>query len=378
MLGTALLCAALEAMAVTDLTFYAVSDVHFGQSSAWKDGNRAAMPGWLNTLPGTHYPESVGGGPVAPPRGILVPGDLINSVDTALWKRYIADYGVNGEGRIKHPVYDGLGNHDYSGNGGFVVDALRARNKNRTGLTASDETNLHYSWDWDGVHFVMLNLYSGTVSADYDPFGSYTFLEKDLADNVGSSGRPILVMQHFPLPDTEWWPQSEAEKSVALLKKYNCLGILHGHSHARRLYKYQGLDVIDDGTVMEGDIFVFHLKDGKLTVVNNVRGAWGKLLLQKDVSMGSEGIGPRAAGRGAGREFTFTVEGMGNLYAANHAVDRVDVLTASGRVARRISVASTAVLWDRKDQSGNALPPGLYVVRLRTDAGIVNLKLALR
>ncbi|MDB5107007.1 MAG: metallophosphoesterase [Fibrobacteres bacterium] len=377
--AAAVLWAGTACMAFTDLTFFAVSDVHFGQSSVVKDSNRAAMPGFLNGLAGTNYPATLGGGPVAAPRGILVPGDLINTVDSALWRQYVADYGVNGEGRVKYPVYDGLGNHDYYGNGSIVVDALRARNRKRAGLTASDATNLHYSWDWDGVHFVMLNLYSGTVASNYDPFASYAFLAKDLADNVGSSGRPVLVMQHFPLPDTGWWPQSEADKSIALLKKYNCLGILHGHSHSKKFYKFQNVDIYDDGTVMNGDILVFHLKDGKLTVANRVGKAWGSLVLQKDVSMGTTGLRPGGPGGAAiGKDFTFLVDGVGRIYGGNRRVDRVDVFSLSGRHVRSMAVESGVLAWDRRDDKGVPVRPGMYVVRMHADGADIDAKVLLR
>src|SRR5689334_15258988 len=66
------------AQAVTDITFFAVSDTHYGQSSATKDANRKAVVDILNTLPGKAYPTTVGGGPVGVPRAVLIPGDLID------------------------------------------------------------------------------------------------------------------------------------------------------------------------------------------------------------------------------------------------------------------------------------------------------------
>jgi hypothetical protein len=56
---------------------------------------------------------------------------------------------------------------------------------------------LHYSWDWNGVHFVNLGIVVGADPAitgrrRYDPLDSYKFLVEDLAAKVGDSGRPVI------------------------------------------------------------------------------------------------------------------------------------------------------------------------------------------
>jgi hypothetical protein len=378
--GAVLIGAAALSFGLTDLTFFAVSDVHVGQSSPSKDSCRAAMPGWLNGLAGQHYPASVGGGVIDKPRGLLMPGDLIDQGSTALWSQYILDYDPKGTGRVKIPAYEGLGNHEYYGTATVAPAALRQRNQNRIGVTYRDATNLHYSWDWDAVHFVMLNVFSGAAaSGGIDPYGSYAFLEKDLADNVGASGRPVLVMQHFPMPDTGWWPMADANKMGTLLKKYNCIGILHGHSHAKTYYKFQGMDVYDDGTVMNGDISVFRITEGKMFVVNRIGDNWGSLVVQKNISMGSPtGLARAPAGPGPRGDFAFYVDGVGKLWSGNRKVSEVEIADLSGRTVRRLRPLFPELAWDRRDDSGRDAAPGLYVVRLRTDLGALELKLALR
>ncbi len=368
------------AFAVTDLTFFSVSDVHFGQSSASKDSNRAAMPGWLNGLAGMNYPASVGGGVIAKPRGLLMPGDLIETGSQALWADYIKDYNPKGAANVKIPTYEGLGNHEYYGTASIVPAALRLRNKNRIGVNYLDATNLHYSWDWDGVHFVMMNVYSGaSAQGGIDPYGSYAFLEKDLAANVGTTGRPVFVMQHFPLPDTGWWPMADASKMGTLLKKYNCIGILHGHSHAKTLYKFQGMDVYDDGSVMMGDIFVFHITDGKMFVVNRIGDKWGTLVLQKNITMGTVGLrretpywsGPQGS-------FAFYIDGIGKLWSGNRNVRQIEIRGLNGGLVRRIDPLVAEAAWDRRDDAGRSAAPGMYLVKLETDKGPVSLKACLR
>ncbi len=364
--------------AITDLTFFSTSDVHFGQNSAFKDSNRAAMPGWINTLPGQSYPNVLGGGPVATPQGVVIPGDLIDRVELKLWTQYIADYGVNGEGKVKFPVFDGLGNHDYKGTGSFVVDSLKKRNLVRKFPTYQSSGNLHYSWDWDDVHFVQLNLYSGTVAKDHDPFASYTFLKDDLEKNIGTSGRPIIVMQHFPWPDSSWWPETEAVKTIALLKKYNCIGIIHGHSHAKKYYKYGGIDVFDDGSTMNGDLLVFRIREGKMFVANRIGDEWGALIYEKNISMGIPASRLRLGGKTLEREnFTFSVERLGRIYAGNRTVRAVNIQTIMGRMVKRITLHSQSVNWDRRDNLGHEVKRGMYIVRLETNAAPITLKMTL-
>ena len=66
----------LAAMAGTaDVTFFAASDTHYGVGP--NDAPKTAMVKIMNALPGTDYPQSVGGS-VGTPRGVVLMGDLVN------------------------------------------------------------------------------------------------------------------------------------------------------------------------------------------------------------------------------------------------------------------------------------------------------------
>lgn len=98
-----------------DLTFYLVSDTHYGASLTINSANQTTID-IMNGLPGTKFPAEAGGGLVRTPRGVLVLGDLVDEGGAEdaphFWQQFVADYGLNGEGRLAFPVYEGVGNHD--------------------------------------------------------------------------------------------------------------------------------------------------------------------------------------------------------------------------------------------------------------------------
>ena len=373
------------AFPITDFTFFSVSDPHYGKSGDANDSGRTAVPGLLNNLAGQNYPSALGGGPIAIPRGVTMPGDLVDRVDTTLWEQYTTAYSpLDGKAKMKYAVYDGMGNHDVGE--GNTDQRIRVRfiqrNGLRTNLVKFDSLNYHYSWDWDQVHFVQLNLYGGSSTAvsTFDGYRAYEFLKADLEKNVGASGRPVIVLQHIPMDSEDArWQDPDKLKMALLLKDYNCIGIVHGHTHGKRIYKYMDLDVFDDGSAMFKDIMVFHVTDGNMVVANRVGNAWGDLVFSKNISMGvpvtrlkaSPNV-PRVAS-----EFKFSVEGLGRICAANRRASGVEIRTPAGHLVRRIQTFGTDLIWDRRDESGRAAIPGLYLARILTDAGVVNAKVLL-
>jgi cytolysin (calcineurin-like family phosphatase) len=214
------------------------------------------MTNWvyqINALAGTTYPAALGGGVVAPARGVIALGDLINdggnlTAGAAQWASWKADYGVNGEGVCDYPVYECFGNHDLSSTR-FVQKDVISRNQTRPGLTAISTNGLHYSWDWDGVHFVVLGMYpadawvtDNTYGPTHDPEYALEFLKWDLATNVGDSGRPVITMHHYDFL-TDWWPTRQKLAYPRELDGYNIILILHGHQGAPYSYTWQGYTV---------------------------------------------------------------------------------------------------------------------------------------
>jgi cytolysin (calcineurin-like family phosphatase) len=294
-----------------DVTFFVVSDTHYGapappprkEAAAAKDAviakdavkppnvvdypaKRAAVDK-VNALPETPYPADLGGGAVAVPRGVLVPGDLINdgSLPEAAdqLKEWLKDFGVSGEGRLRFPVYEAYGNHDL-GPGDLVQNAIRSRNQQRRGLAEVSPSGLHCSWDWDGVHMVNVNLYPGDkpdpathYAPIHDPKLSLEFLKADLAKHVGKSGRPVIVWHHYDLQGTDWWTEAERDAYYEAIKDYNVIAIIHGHT-GTAIYKWKGLDVFNVGN-LDASCFVFRITRTQLAVAQRkADGTWGMRL----------------------------------------------------------------------------------------------------
>jgi len=196
-----------------DLTFFVVSDLHYGGTVNFRLLNRQTVQA-MNSLPGQLYPEDKGvKGKVHTPRGVVITGDIVNDGSAPdiekTWQEYVEDYGLNGDKLLAFPVYEGFGESD-GPSSGLVRANLKSRNRLRPGLRSISADGLHYSWDWGQVHFVQLNLYPGSAGEEYlniwrrrisgdarYPKHSLEFLIDDLRRNVGSSGRPVVLFEHY-------------------------------------------------------------------------------------------------------------------------------------------------------------------------------------
>ena len=94
------------------ITFFMTTDLHYGDMDDNKDrafGANKATIDMMNNLPGSEYPGDIPG-KVDRPRAVVVTGDIAEDGLAEEWQWFTADYGVNGEGRVKYPVYEGWGN----------------------------------------------------------------------------------------------------------------------------------------------------------------------------------------------------------------------------------------------------------------------------
>lgn len=277
-----------------DITFFVSSDTHYGRENNAAINRRVIDE--MNALPGTPLPASIGGGFVRTPRGVVLNGDLMdegfNKESTPLnWAEFCRDYGLTGrDGRLSFPAYEGFGNHDGGPTASLVRPAIKERNQHRVGIRMLSENGLHYSWDWGQVHLVQLNLFGGSGPADvkgvngpnHDPELALEFLKDDLSKNVGRSGRPVIVFQHFGWVGgmSDWWQPEAKERFYEAVKNYNVACLINGHSHGADFLPWHDLLTIHDGSTARGesdngDFMVVRVTDKELIVIQRKLGEWG-------------------------------------------------------------------------------------------------------
>jgi cytolysin (calcineurin-like family phosphatase) len=239
-----------------DVTFIVTSDCHYDafENEDRNDRNRATIRE-MNAITNMSWPEKLGGSPIQRPRGVLVLGDVIDDGDRIFqdkhqtprqWLLFQADFGLDGrDGLLDYPVYETWGNHDGPPVGkdkhGFSFQKqLKNRNRLRQEkgwLTGLSRNELHYSWDWDDVHFVQLGIYPADRQHPdirynpvwHDPQNALAFLKEDLAKSVGRSGRPVVLMSHCGI-DADWWHKEDMKVFYESVKDYNVILYLYGHS----------------------------------------------------------------------------------------------------------------------------------------------------
>ena len=268
-----------------DLTFFIASDLHYGGTVNARKMNRLMVEA-MNALPGQSYPEQFGiKGKVHTPKGIVILGDIVDDGASAevekIWQEYVEDYGFKGDRLLAFPVYEGFGEND-GPSSGLVRTNLKNRNRLRAGLRSISADGLHYSWDWGKVHFVQLNLYPGSVGEEYlniwrrrftgdarYPKHSLEFLIEDLRRNVGASGRPVIIFQHYGFDSwgETWWTEKERNAFLQAIQPYKVIAIFWAHSHVAQGFSWNGIKTWCDGTTNKdpepGEFLVVNIKTGR-------------------------------------------------------------------------------------------------------------------
>ena len=234
---------------VTDVTFLA-----FGDSQVFADTDdggfkNAANVQALNVAETLDWSSLQVAQDVANVRGVLLAGDLTQigrdwrNFDTDEYKVVVENYGLCGNRVLNVPLYEGYGNHDFRnapvigyGNEHPVANSVAIRNDYRAGLSnKASGLEGHYSWDWDGIHFINVNLAPSDVVPDLDPGvrdprNALTYLVNDLASLP--VGQRVVIMQHYaPNSTTFEWDQAQIDAFQAAITGYNVIAIIHGHWH---------------------------------------------------------------------------------------------------------------------------------------------------
>ncbi|MBF8263306.1 MAG: metallophosphoesterase [Parachlamydiales bacterium] len=291
-----LLVSVARLVGAQELTFFFAGDSHYGLDQ-WEYNEKwnKLMIEDMNALPGQAYPPELEG-LVQDPRGLIFAGDLTDAGSYfqfygwwLFWKwnrdGFYDDFGLNGEGLLNYPLYEGYGNHDWQAGGhSAVVWSLQQRNTSRKDPVNLSRNLIHYSWDWDGVHFIHLNVYAGMTEMAQE---SLLFLEEDLRQRVGSSGRPVILVQHYAFDAwsclDEWWTEKERDAFYEVIKEYNVAAIFCGHIHSAEHVVWNGIDTISTAAIKDGEYLVCRIVGSELTVVARRHGAWGSFLFKKRI-----------------------------------------------------------------------------------------------
>lgn len=268
---------ALAAPAATpsrDFTFFLFSDIHIGAENLQANppvtreqtlGKVKANLETLRGLVGKPCPQA-DIGTIALPRGLFILGDLTDghkepARQQEQWRTFEALVPVTGFsfGARAAPVFAIAGNHD-GPLAEYQRQGLLARNRvlaQGGKFSAVSSNGVHYALDWEGVHFLFLNLCAADAPDTETPFkfgkpglggwndpqGAFTFLKDYLIRQVGKSGAPVVILQHygfddFSLNDWNWWTLKQRRALYELIKDYNVVAFLHGHDHHTAHYRW--------------------------------------------------------------------------------------------------------------------------------------------
>ncbi|MHB1457510.1 MAG: outer membrane protein assembly factor BamB family protein [Armatimonadota bacterium] len=236
-----LLIVLLPIWAIPDFTFLHASDVHAPYAKSRPTIEEIASLGSINLTPYDIKSE--------PPSFVLVTGDLTEfGYGAGAWDTYLS-YWRN----VPIPIYSVSGNHD--GTWDCVRNIIR------------DMYGSHsYSFDKFDCHFIGLD-----TATPQDPRPSITleqieWLKRDLKKTGKQT--PIFIFLHHPLDSPEFASPYERDRLLDILRPYNVVIFLAGHTHSWQKLAIGGYDLTMGGSTAlpEPGYCVASVKDGILRI----------------------------------------------------------------------------------------------------------------
>ncbi|MBP7050497.1 MAG: metallophosphoesterase [Phycisphaerae bacterium] len=232
------------------LTFFAWSDQHIQT-----DGNgEHLIPAIdaMNALPGTPYPEALGG-VVAKPAFVLGLGDITEWPSQAAkntYERFLKE-------RLKFPSFDIAGNHDIGGlsPSDTVLNWLIQRHG-----------SLRYTFEKSGVTFIALfSEYDETLNNPAQPISkaALDFLRKTLAKIP--KDKPVVVATHLCFDAI-----TNRDEFVDAFGDANVILVLGGHYHKAVVSRYRGVSFVQCPSPepkSAGEFTVLRITENRLTAI---------------------------------------------------------------------------------------------------------------
>ena len=238
------LCAISDARAeqtntIPDFTFIHASDVHAPRADSKLTISRIPSIGEINLAPFSVKVEK--------PSFAIVTGDTTEfGGGSGWWEEYIS-YWKN----IGMPVYHGIGNHDNT----WHANIKPMRDIGR---------GPYYSFEEHGCHFVALM--SATAQDPRPSFGEeqILWLKEDLAKMKPNT--PVFVFFHHPLEGLEFASRYDWDRLLDVLREFNTVLILAGHTHNFEYYNIKGVSQMTGGSTFgpNSGFAIVSVKDGVL------------------------------------------------------------------------------------------------------------------
>jgi hypothetical protein len=245
-----------------NVTLFFTSDIHFYRGTNWLPQDQIRHISNMDNLNTTgsnpydpgEFKWTYKGDLIGQPSGLVIGGDIgVNATPSNLGAFRLM-YENNTGASLKYPVFFGLGNHE-TVTEATAADAHRmfdyVTNRMNCSGISQDPITGNYSWDWGRLHLVMLNTWADDTNSNYTlnthPHG-LTWLAQDLANSVGTTGRPVILFQHYGFTDFSfsttmpWWTTDNATSFLNVIANYNIVGIFNGHTHQPSV---QRLDTTD-------------------------------------------------------------------------------------------------------------------------------------
>ena len=229
-------------------------------------------------------------------KGLIIAGDLTERTYKweilKLYNSLLADEENTLSPILEHSkeldrLYEGLGNHDMMKGtccGGEGVGENCICEGNLTNIIGRDDRQdqtgsqpPHYSWEWNGIRFIQLNLLPAdepeTVwnGASRDPQDALQFLKDELED--AGPDKNVIVVHHYGMDrfSNKWWSSETKNAYAKAIKDYRVVAMITGHLHWTRRASFMqqcwnGLTAVTVGSIRLGFHLDFKIVDDHLTV----------------------------------------------------------------------------------------------------------------